>query len=527
MSSFVNLMSEFQVSFDSGFVDYLDKEEKKVSNKKEFDSKNQSLIKNNDFGKFLDYMDRKAALENKSKLSKVDEQSLLQINETLQSDYFNQFEDTKMIEPDKNDPSKLKTGMFDFDSNDLSEEEKNNYKELFEEASKNQSVMFKDVISFETEGLIQAGIYNPISGELNRQPLIDASRKMLKDLYRSEKLNESTISVGEIHYNTNHFHIHFATSEVKPTRPMVLNEETGLLERKGKRSEKNLDSMKQTFANHIFNRSAELERISNLRNSLRADIIEDLIKTKKTHETIPSIEKLKQTLPESKKNWNMKNASPETKIYMKELVNQLMKDNPNFKEFKQIVKEESDFKALTYGNNSKKKGSYYENRIHGEGDGIYYRLGNAVFSELRNEEKTKEEAVEKLNNFLVNREQNNNQLNHLKKNSADKQSGNHKDKKLKDSFKGPVEKKIIPGASLNREKQYQEGNNCNRYKGKIEGKSVYRSKSKQSHGSLVKQINRLEKVTNDEYEKYKAELTYQQTQQAVAQAQQEIEYGFD
>ena len=85
-----------------------------------------------------------------------------------------------------------------------------------------------------------------------------AGRKMMNVLYEKEKLNGSTISVGEIHYNTGHFHVHFATTEVEPTREMIFVKEHNRYERKGQRSDETLEKMKSTFANLIFDRSSEL-----------------------------------------------------------------------------------------------------------------------------------------------------------------------------------------------------------------------------------------------------------------------------
>ena len=56
--------------------------------------------------------------------------------------------------------------MFDFSNDDLTQKKLNNTKELFDRANKNESVLFQDVVSFDTKALIEAGIYNPYSNEL-------------------------------------------------------------------------------------------------------------------------------------------------------------------------------------------------------------------------------------------------------------------------------------------------------------------------------------------------------------------------
>jgi hypothetical protein len=232
--------------------------------------------------------------------------------------------------------------------------------------------------------LIEAGIYNPYSNELKREPLIMAGRKMMNVLYEKEKLNGSTISVGEIHYNTGHFHVHFATTEVEPTREMIFVKEHNRYERKGQRSDETLEKMKSTFANLIFDRSSELERLNDLRNGLRNEIKTEMATPKK--ESVLLLEELKAQLPENQSKWNSKNLTPESRETMNQLIDSLMKDNGHFEEFKQLAKEEDIFKKATYGEGdpNKEKKSFYDGRMYGP-DGIYYRLGNSILQELKKE----------------------------------------------------------------------------------------------------------------------------------------------
>jgi len=85
----------------------------------------------------------------------------------------------------------LNTGMFDFNNDDLTQQKVEQYKELFDGANQNESVLFQDVVSFDTKALIEAGIYNPYSNELKREPLIMTVRKMMDVLYENDNLNGS------------------------------------------------------------------------------------------------------------------------------------------------------------------------------------------------------------------------------------------------------------------------------------------------------------------------------------------------
>lgn len=152
------------------------------------------------FEGYLDYMDRKNALLAQLKLTAEERVSLGEIYKRL-ADYstLSKAQIEIMQKETQEKIWSLNTGMFDFNNDDLTQQEVEQYKELFDRANKNESVLFQDVVSFDTKALIEAGIYNPYSNELKREPLIMAGRKMMNVLYEKEKLNGSTISVGEIH----------------------------------------------------------------------------------------------------------------------------------------------------------------------------------------------------------------------------------------------------------------------------------------------------------------------------------------
>jgi hypothetical protein len=366
----------------------MDREDKKVYQEKDL-SDFETAMTNDDssqsFEGYLDYMDRKNALLAQSKLTDEERVSLGEINKRL-ADYstLSKAQIEIMQKETQEKIWSLNTGMFDFNNDDLTQNEVEQYKELFDRANKNESVLFQDVVSFDTKALIEAGIYNPYSNELKREPLIMAGRKMMNVLYEKEKLNGSTISVGEIHYNTGHFHVHFATTEVEPTREMIFVKEHNRYERKGQRSDETLEKMKSTFANLIFDRSSELERLNDLRNGLRNEIKTEMATPKK--ESVLLLEELKAQLPENQSKWNSKNLTPESRETMNQLIDSLMEDNGHFEEFKQLAKEEDIFKKATYGEGdpNKEKKSFYDGRMYGP-DGIYYRLGNSILQELKKE----------------------------------------------------------------------------------------------------------------------------------------------
>ena len=89
--SYINLMSFFVLSFDSEYVQYMDREDKKVYQEKDL-SDFETAMTNDDssqsFEGYLDYMDRKNALLAQSKLTAEERVSLGEINKRL-ADYSN------------------------------------------------------------------------------------------------------------------------------------------------------------------------------------------------------------------------------------------------------------------------------------------------------------------------------------------------------------------------------------------------------------------------------------------------------
>lgn len=487
--SYINLISVFVLSFDSEYVQYMDREDKKVYQEKDL-SDFETAMTNDDssqsFEGYLDYMDRKNALLAQSKLTAEERVSLGEINKRL-ADYstLSKAQIESMQKETQEKIWSLNTGMFDFNNDDLTQQEVEQYKELFDRANKNESVLFQDVVTFDTKALIEAGLYNPYSNELKREPLIMAGRKMMNVLYEKEKLNGSTISVGEIHYNTGHFHVHFATTEVEPTREMIFVKENNRYERKGQRSYETLEKMKSTFANLIFDRSSELERLNDLRNGLRNEIKTEMATPKK--ESVLLLKELKAQLPENQSKWNSKNLTPESRETMNQLIDSLMKDNGHFEEFKQLVKEEDIFKKATYGEGdpNKEKKSFYDGRMYGT-DGIYYRLGNSILQELKKENDSSQQDK------------------HFHRSSVSGQQNPNKE------IYNRMKQEYFMRKDTNESRSPPKRNPSERTKPFKESFKYRRS--------VTNQVKHLERVTSNEFDQFKNKVAFEKLQREIEQA---------
>ena len=380
------------------FIDYITREDVKETNGKvkakddNYQFENSKLtIKQERYFKFLDYMSRKTALEKKAKLSPDEIKSLALLEKYKNSDIEQALQGMKQSKFQTDLKEELQTGMFDFYSDDLTGDDIKLYKQKFQKAQKNGSVMYRDIVSFSTEALILAGVYNPFTNELNRKPIIAASRKMLREMYKREGLTMTGITVGEIHYNTKNFHIHFATVEEKNTRRMI--EFEGELQARGMRKESTLQAMKSVLANHIFDRTDKLVQISELRNTMRQSVKNEFHHTA-SKQALALISKLKSLLPADKRKWNSKNLSDPARGVMQALIDELMSSNFDFNRYKRLALEENEHREKMFGALSDSQSSFYDGRMHGIPDGVYYRLGNSVLEEMRKSSNTKDKGKE-------------------------------------------------------------------------------------------------------------------------------------
>lgn len=372
-------------NFSDEFNDFEEAKQMKSKSLQDIETENME----EEFSGFLNYMKRDRAKEESDKMALPQIQQLEKEAKQDASFYeklMRMKQDASKPIDKQNHPQQLETGLFTMTKNDLSMEEKMEYASQFNQAQEKQNVMFRQVFSFSTKGLIEAGIYNPYNNELQREPLIEATRQAMKTFYHEEQLDDSVMTLGEIHYNTKHFHIHVASLEKESNRPLMeVKKEDGSIqmERRGTIKPESIQAMKSQFVNYVFDRTNELESISDLRNDLRKEVKTALHESMKPYlKERRLVKDLIQHLPDDKADWNSKRLSPENRQRMNHLIDSLMKDNPQFNEYKQLAKQENQFKSKTYGKLPEGQQSFYEGRMND----IYYRLGNSILQEFKTNE---------------------------------------------------------------------------------------------------------------------------------------------
>ncbi|PGU10611.1 MobP2 family relaxase, partial [Bacillus thuringiensis] len=229
-----------------------------------------------DFEKYVSYMGRKYALESKKKMTKTEEEEV-----SLLTKHIEDLSPEQMQE--KIEAEEILSGVFSKDKNVITSTDLNEIKELVGKAQNKGSVYYQDVMSFDTDFLIEQKLYDPVTDVLDENRIRNASHKMMEQLFKDEQIEENNgFWFASIHRNTEHIHIHYGTVEKENRRKLVEVKVDGktFYEPKGKRKQSTLDHMKTTFANSLVDRTSELSRISNLRNNLVQEVKKEYLQSK-------------------------------------------------------------------------------------------------------------------------------------------------------------------------------------------------------------------------------------------------------
>ncbi|EII2687931.1 hypothetical protein KQQ93_002424, partial [Staphylococcus pseudintermedius] len=350
------LKSQFNVSKFTGYLDYINKNQK-----------DDELIE-----KIIDEQNEDLKLLNKN----ANKNSLKSF-----SNYIIGYMNNANLKKEKsNNVKKVKkrtTAPFNDSSNQLSESELQDIKNFFDKAEKSGNVNYQDIISFDNQFLIKHGLYEESTDTLNEGVIKKATRKMMKRMIKDEKMNPfKTKWMANIHYDTDNIHIHISTTEENNTRKFFKNE-NGETELKGKRSQKTLDNMKSSFANSLLDSRQLLEKVTLHRNELYNNFALENIDNK----LFMSINRLKIHLPENRKDWHYNNKK--VKHLQKNIdgiTSLITKRNQStaMNEYKESVANVADFYREVYGENSKAM-----NYVLNKDKDMNRRLGNKLLKELK------------------------------------------------------------------------------------------------------------------------------------------------
>ncbi len=314
------------------------------------------------FKRYIEYIDRKEARNPSYTASK-------------ESNYSNERYIQYMDNPNKT------SGLFDINGY-VTKEKKKYYKNIFDMAEKNSSLMWSTIISFDNKFLEEHKILS--NGILQEELLEQYTREMMNILLKSEKIEneQNTKWVAAIHHNTDNIHIHIGITEINNTRP-IIDKGKYKGQYKGKFKQETIKKCKSNFVNNI------IKEYTKERNIIINDIIRNSI-TKNTKDYLRDDKIAYQkimSLYENLVNENLQFEFYKTNKMAKfhdeiDSITDYFLDKYFQEEFKSLMQnlEENSIKYKeVYGENSSQYKEYKINKINE----LYVKMGNQILREIR------------------------------------------------------------------------------------------------------------------------------------------------
>lgn len=159
------------------------------------------------FSGYIDYINRSNAVRNDN----IEKYTIPTLDSEIQQ--YNEYMDYMA-------DSKKTTELFTDNSDRLTNEEKDQLKNIYQIAQDNDSLMWQTVISFDNQWLADNGLLNSETGVLNEVKLKEYTRLSVNTLLDKEGMKNNSVWSAAIHYNTDNIHIHIATVQPIPQREL-------------------------------------------------------------------------------------------------------------------------------------------------------------------------------------------------------------------------------------------------------------------------------------------------------------------
>lgn len=319
------------------------------------------------FASYVSYIDRETAIRN---------EHFTQFNAINYENYQHY-----MDNPEKTG------GLFGATLECFNPEQLREVKTLFKQAQHNESIMWQDVISFDNEWLTKHGAYSPSTGELDESIIRKGVREGMAKMLAREGIQHSALWTASIHYNTDNIHVHIATVEPEPTRPIETYRDKKTNRpyqaRRGKRKLSSLDMMKQLVASNILNREDSLTKLTSL---IRQDLtlVNQGISQTTDRELKQQFMAIYRQLPSDKRLWKVNN---QALTPVRPLINSFVQtyiekyQHESMTAVDRMIDDEITTIKETYGVGSKQadRSEDFRQTKYNE---IYTRMGNQLLREI-------------------------------------------------------------------------------------------------------------------------------------------------
>ena len=268
-------------------------------------------------------------------------------------------------------------GLFSADKLSLSPDDKRWFKELFRVSQDNGSLLWRPVISFDNEWLVEY------------------TRKAMSRMLQKEGM-DSAIWMAAIHNNTDNIHIHVAIVEPFPKRKSMIVD--GKKQFRGKFKNSSLGAAKAAIVNSVLQQSKENQMINNI---IRGRIIQG--KKDRMLSSDPEFSRaflaLLAELPPDRRLWHYNmNAMEPYRPMLNNLSSLYIQryHKEDYLQLQALIQQQEAKYSRAYGQGKKVKNNFAKNK---EAD-LYSRLGNQILKEMSNYQQEKEEAQKKTMRML-------------------------------------------------------------------------------------------------------------------------------
>lgn len=250
---------------------------------------------------------------------------------------------------------------FDKNSNRFNSRDIKNKRKEYKKACDNNSLLWKGVISFDHEYLLEKGLLHESNDKLIvKDNLIKQySRECIDAFIEEAGLKGANYHAG-IHYNTDNIHIHFSVFESYGTTT------------KGVVDEKVLEKVKSKMVNNIESNNGIYQKLNLLKKQIKNEANKNLSRQQK------QLNKIRLLLPEEGRisYSSLENGSP-----LKTAVDKLIEKQLLRNEYFEVYRNELDNFSETYG--KAYGGDKYKNYSKNKFEELNIQLGNLILKEVK------------------------------------------------------------------------------------------------------------------------------------------------
>lgn len=262
--------------------------------------------------------------------------------------------------------SELDNSSLSFDKNSeyFNSKAIENKRREYKKACDNNSLLWKGVISFDHEYLIDKGLLHSEDDKLIvKDRLIKQYARECIDFFIDEAgLKEANYHAG-IHYNTDNIHIHFSVFETYGRT------------KKGVLDEKILEKVKSKMVNNIESNNEIYQRLDILKKQIKNEVNNKLSRQQK------DLNNIKLLLPkEGRVSYSSLDINSHLKSEVDKLIEKQLKNNENYAIYQKELTDFSETYSKAYGGDKYKQ---YKAKKLNE---LNVQMGNMILKEVKNME---------------------------------------------------------------------------------------------------------------------------------------------